>query len=194
MSHTRMTAMPPLQTSAEKPQANMLMVAGHELQRHAYEARQYLTFTLNGEVLAIDILQVREIIEFGALTQVPMMPVTIRGVINLRGAVVPVVDLSARFGRGAAAVLRRSCIVIVEVASEEGLQTLGVMVDAVNKVMEIAAEDIEPAPSFGTRIRTDFIAGMGRVNDKFVIVLDVARVFAVDELALIAAVPNPSAN
>ncbi|MFC5300794.1 chemotaxis protein CheW [Azospira restricta] len=145
--------------------------------------RQYLAFTLNGEVFAIDILQIREIIEFGTLTEVPMMPETIRGVINLRGAVVPVIDLSARFGQGASAVARRTCVVIVEVEGGEATQTLGVMVDAVNEVMEIPAEDVEPPPAFGARIRTDFIAGMGRVNGRFVILLDVGKVFSVDELA-----------
>lgn len=145
--------------------------------------RQYLAFTLNGEVFAIDILQIREIIEFGTLTEVPMMPPTIRGVINLRGAVVPVIDLSARFGRGPSAVARRTCVVIIEVSVDGSKQTLGVMVDAVNEVMEIPSEDVEPAPAFGTRIRTDFIAGMGRVNERFVIILDVARVFSLDELA-----------
>ena len=145
--------------------------------------RQHLAFTRNGEVFAIEILQIREIIEFGALTEVPMMPPTIRGVINLRGAVVPVIDLSARFGRGPSVVARRTCIVIIEVHMEETSQTLGVMVDAVNEVMEIPAEDVEPTPAFGARIRTDFIAGMGRVNGRFVIILDVARVFSLDELA-----------
>jgi purine-binding chemotaxis protein CheW len=149
--------------------------------------QQYLAFTLNSEIFAIDILQIREIIEFGTLTEVPMMPDTIRGVINLRGAVVPVIDLSARFGRGASSVARRTCIVIVEVRADDGAesraQILGVMVDAVNEVLEIPNADIEPAPSFGARIRTDFIAGMGRVNGKFVIILDVTRVFSVNELA-----------
>lgn len=145
--------------------------------------RQYLAFTLNGEVFAIDILQIREIIEYGTLTEVPMMPDTIRGVINLRGQVVPVIDLSARFGRGTSRVARRTCIVIVELPLDDGRQVLGVMVDAVNEVLEIPAADIEPAPCFGARIRTDFIAGMGRVGERFVIILDVARVFSVDELA-----------
>lgn len=174
-------------------QNNVIVAGGSAVRSQGGEGRQYLAFTLNGEVLAIDILQVREIIEFGALTEVPMMPDTIRGVINLRGAVVPVIDLSARFGRGASAVLRRTCIVIVEVVSEGGTQTLGVMVDAVNEVMEIPREDIEPAPTFGARIRTDFIAGMGRVNGKFVILLDVSRVFSVDELAVITGVPAVAA-
>ena len=165
-------------------QTNVVVAVGDKAPRaDSGSCRQYLAFTLNGEVFAIDILQIREIIEFGALTEVPMMPPTIRGVINLRGSVVPVIDLSARFGRGPSAVARRTCVVILEVSMDGLTQTLGVMVDAVNEVMEIPAEDIEPAPAFGTRIRTDFIAGMGRVNGRFVIILDVAHVFSLDELA-----------
>lgn len=161
-----------------------MVVAGARAPRiESGSGRQYLAFTLNDEIFAIDILQIREIIEFGTLTEVPMMPETIRGVINLRGAVVPVIDLSARFGRGASAVARRTCVVIVEVEGEDAMQTLGVMVDAVNEVMEIPGEDVEPPPAFGARIRTDFIAGMGRVNGRFVILLDVGKVFSVDELA-----------
>lgn len=164
-------------------QTTVVAAGGGALRAETDGGRQYLAFTLNGEVFAIDILQIREIIEFGALTEVPMMPPTIRGVINLRGAVVPVIDLSARFGREQSAVARRTCVVIIEVSVEGAKQTLGVMVDAVNEVMEIPAADVEPAPAFGARIRTDFIAGMGRVNGRFVIILDVARVFSLDELA-----------
>lgn len=148
---------------------------------------QYLVFTLARETFAIDILQIREIMEFGSLTEVPMMPPTVRGVINLRGAVVPVIDLSARFGRASTTVGRRTCIVIVEVTQDGDTQTLGVLVDGVNEVMDIPASDIEPAPAFGARIRTDFIAGMGRVDGRFVILLDVARVFSVGEIAEIGA-------
>lgn len=151
------------------------------------QAQQYLTFSLGQEMFAVGILQVREIIEYGAVTTVPMMPAFIRGVINLRGSVVPVIDLTARFGRGASEVHRRSCIVILEVGEdEEQRQELGVMVDAVSEVVEIPPAQIEPPPSFGARIRTEFIAGMGKVQDRFVILLDVAKVLAVDEMALLA--------
>ncbi|MBI1905526.1 MAG: purine-binding chemotaxis protein CheW [Rhodocyclales bacterium] len=153
----------------------------------AGSGHQYLAFTLNGEVFAIDILQIREIIEFGSLTEVPMMPPTVRGVINLRGAVVPVIDLSARFGRTCTEVGRRTCIVIVEIEHDDETQTLGVLVDGVNEVMEIPAAEIEPAPAFGARIRTDFIRGMGRVDGRFVIILDVGKVFSVGEIAEINA-------
>jgi len=169
-------------------QANVVVAGGGRALAESGSGRQYLVFTLNGEVFAIDILQIREIIEFGTLTEVPMMPETIRGVINLRGAVVPVIDLSARFGRGPSAVARRTCIVIVEVLTDGTRQTLGVMVDAVNEVLEIPQEETEPPPAFGARIRTDFIAGMGKVNGRFVVILDVGRVFSLDELASIGGV------
>jgi purine-binding chemotaxis protein CheW len=149
----------------------------------AEENRQYLTFMLGGEVFAIGILSIKEIIEYGQLTTVPLMPEHIRGVINLRGAVVPVIDLSARFGRAGTEVTRRTCIVIIEARGGEAQQDIGVVVDAVNEVVEIAASQIEPAPAFGANIRTDFIQGMGKVNDRFVIILSVDHVLSVDELA-----------
>jgi purine-binding chemotaxis protein CheW len=144
---------------------------------------QFLTFMLGGETYAAGILAIKEIIEYSSLTEVPMMPPSVRGVINLRGAVVPVVDLSVRFGRTPAAVTKRTCIVIVEISLNDTRQDVGVVVDAVNEVLEIAQDDIEPPPTFGTRIRTDFIQGMGKVNDKFVILLDVNQVLSLDELA-----------
>jgi purine-binding chemotaxis protein CheW len=152
------------------------------------EEAQYLTFLLGSEMFAIDILGIKEIIEYGSLTSVPMMPEFIRGVINLRGAVVPVVDLSARFGRMASEVTRRSCIVIIEADNEGEKQDIGVVVDSVSEVLEIPADQIEPAPSFGARIRPDFISGMGKVKDKFVILLDADKVLSVSELAMLSGV------
>ena len=150
------------------------------------EEAQYLTFMLGGEMFAIGILGIKEILEYGQLTSVPMMPAFVRGVINLRGAVVPVVDLSARFGRQNSEVSRRSCIVIIEAESEDGTQDVGLMVDAVSAVLEIPANEIEPPPSFGARIRADFISGMAKVSGKFVIVLNVDRVLSVDEMAMLS--------
>ena len=147
--------------------------------------QQYLTFTLGSEMFAVETLSVKEIIEYGQLTEVPMMPAFIRGVINLRGAVVPVIDLAVRFGRQPREVTKRTCIVIVELIENDQKHDLGVMVDAVSEVLEIAAADIEPPPSFGAKIRTDFISGMGKVGGKFVIILDVARVLSVEEIAMI---------
>jgi purine-binding chemotaxis protein CheW len=160
------------------------------------EQGQYLTFMLGGEIFAIGILHIKEIIEYGTLTAVPMMPEYIRGVINLRGAVVPVVDLSARFGRKSMDVSRRTCIVIIEVMNEDVQQDIGVVVDMVNEVLEIPESEIEPGPSFGAKIRADFIGGMGKVDGKFVIILNVDKVLSVDELANIAHATgtNPQLN
>ena len=144
---------------------------------------QYLTFMLGGEIFAIGILVVKEIIGYGGLTEVPMMPTCIRGVINLRGAVVPVMDLSARFGKESTPVTRYTCIVIVEIEVAGEQQVIGVIVDAVNAVLDIAASEIEPAPKFGAKIRTDFIVGMGKVNGKFVILLNVDSVLSVEEVS-----------
>jgi purine-binding chemotaxis protein CheW len=144
----------------------------------AQEPLQYLTFVLGSETFAIGILCIKEIIEFSGLTTVPMMPACIRGVINLRGSVVPVLDLSARFGRALTVATRRTCIVIVEVEADGVRQDIGVIVDAVNEVLEIAGEDIEPAPAFGTLLRPDLIRGMGKVDGRFVIILDTDRVLS----------------
>jgi purine-binding chemotaxis protein CheW len=151
------------------------------------QAAQYLTFMLGGEAFGIGIMAVKEIIEFAGITEVPMMPDSIRGVINLRGAVVPVMDLAARFGRPQSVPGKRTCIVIVERESDGEHQLTGVVVDAVSAVLDIPAAEIEPAPSFGTRIRGDFIAGMGKVNGRFVILLDVDAVLATGGL------PDPGA-
>jgi len=148
------------------------------------EPAQYLTFMLAGEMFAMDILSIKEIIEYRSLTEVPMMPACVRGVINLRGAVVPVMDLLARFGRSSSAITKKTCIVIVEIESEEERQVLGVMVDAVNEVLDIAPADIEPAPTFGARIRSDFIEGMAKVRGRFVILLAVNQVLALDAQGL----------
>ena len=152
----------------------------------AEEEQQYLTFLLGEEMFAIGILSIREIIEYGFVTEVPMTPPFIRGVINLRGAVVPVLDLAVRFGREARDTTKRTCIVIVEIEADKGSHEIGVVVDAVNEVLEIAHADIEPPPEFGARIRSDFIKGMGKIDGKFVIILDANRVLSVDEVAVIA--------
>lgn len=149
---------------------------------------QYLTFLLGGEMFAIPILNIKEIIEYGHLTTVPMMPAFIRGVINLRGSVVPVVDLAVRFGRKSGDVTRRTCIVIIETESEDEKLDVGVVVDTVNEVLEIPRAEIEPAPSFGARIRADFIHGMGKINGKFVIILAVNHVLSIDEMAMLGQV------
>ncbi|WP_153112030.1 chemotaxis protein CheW [Propionivibrio limicola] len=157
------------------------IVAGNEREHPS----QYLTFSLAGEMFALGILNVKEIIEYGHLTEVPMMPAFVRGVINLRGSVVPVIDLSARFGSKSTEVTRRTCIIIVEVFDGEVRHDIGVLVDAVSEVLEIPGREIEPPPSFGARIRADFIAGMGKVDGKFVIILNIDKVLSVEEITLL---------
>ena len=148
--------------------------------------QQYLTFVLGGEVFAIGILAIREILEYASPTQVPMMPAYLSGVINLRGAVVPVLDLAIRFGQAGCQPGRRTCIVIIEVAAGGELQQLGLLVDAVNAVVEIAPSQVEPPPAFGTRVRADFIQGLGMVEGRFIILLNVANLLAAEELGQMA--------
>jgi purine-binding chemotaxis protein CheW len=155
---------------------------------------QYLIFSLGGEQFAVGTLRVREIIEYGNITSVPMMPGFIRGVINLRGAVVPVIDLNARFGRAETAASRRTCIVILEVQGDEGTHVLSIIVDSVSAVRHIDAANIEPAPSFGTHIRADFIDGMAKVNGAFVILLDLGKVLSVDDIARLHGVASVGAS
>lgn len=147
------------------------------------EATQYLTFFVAEERYAIAILDVKEIIEVSQMTRVPMTPDYIRGVINLRGSVVPVVDLRARLGKGCGELTKRSCIVLVEVETRNGRQSLGMLVDEVNEILEIPASHMQPPPDFGSDIRTDFIQSMGRVDDVFMILLDINHVLSVEELS-----------
>ncbi|MBS1129987.1 MAG: CheW-like protein [Proteobacteria bacterium] len=155
---------------------------------------QYLTFSLGGEMFGLGILNVKEIIEYGNLTEIPMMPTFIRGVINLRGSVVPVIDLAARFNGQPTAVGRRTCIVIVEVPDEDARHDIGIIVDAVSEVLEIPGSEIEPPPSFGAKIRADFIFGMGKVNGKFVILLNIDNVLSIEEIAMLTAADGGAAD
>ncbi len=163
-------------------------------QAAAESPQQYLTFLLGGEMFAVGILNVKEIIEYGNVTEIPMMPAFIRGVINLRGAVVPVIDLAARFGGAQSTAGKRSCIVIVEVSEGEFRHDIGILVDAVSEVIEIPGSEIEPPPSFGARIRADFIQGMGKVAGRFVILLNIVKVLSVDEIAMLAQVAGAEAG
>ncbi|PJC85856.1 chemotaxis protein CheW [Vibrio sp. HA2012] len=144
---------------------------------------QYLTFLCSGERLAVEILDVKELLEMTNMTRVPMTPDFIRGVINLRGSVVPVVDLSARLARSPCSLTKRSSIVLVEVTQGEITQTLGMLVDEVSEILEIDANHIQPPPSFGANIRTDFIRAMGNVNGEFIILLAIDKVLSVEELS-----------
>lgn len=143
----------------------------------------FLTFSVDHELFAIEIMKVKEILEYSSLTTVPLMPTFIRGVINLRGSVVPVVDLKVRFGGDKNIPTKRTCFVIVEVPTDNGFQEIGILVDTVSEVLSISSDNVEPPPSFGAKIRTDFIQGMGKLNGSFVIILCVDKVLSVEELA-----------
>jgi len=136
---------------------------------------QYLTFQVREQKLALEILRIKEIIEFGRITVVPMMQQCISGVINLRGSVVPVVDLSSRFGQGKTQINRRTCIVILESQLAEDTQVVGFLVDAVNAEVDIPQNLISAPPQFGAGIKTDFLRGIGKVDDEFVMLLNVER-------------------
>lgn len=157
-------------------------------------AGQYLTFQLSQEMFAINILRIKEILEYGSLSKVPMMPPFIRGVLNLRGSVVPVIDLKVRFGGAVNQATKRSCIVIIEISNEDRQHDIGIMVDSVSEVLEIPATEIEPPPSFGAHIRADFMAAMGKVKGDFVIILDVDNVLSTHELAMVNDLPATPAS
>jgi len=143
---------------------------------------QYLNFLLGGEMFAIEILTIREIIEYGGLVTGPMLPASIRGAINLRGEVVPVIDLSVRFGRASVTLTRRICFVIIEIDHAGAQQNIGVVVDSVSEVLDIPADRVDAALRFGARIRTDFIQGMAKLNEHFIIILNVHQELSVHEM------------
>jgi purine-binding chemotaxis protein CheW len=147
---------------------------------------QYLTFSLGDEVFAMDIRMVREIIQYGAITKVPMMPGFVRGVINLRGSVVPVIDMQQRFARAQADIGKKTCVIIFNSSYEGERVELGLMVDAVSEVIEIAASQIEPPPQFGSCIQREFISGMGKVDGAFVVIIEPERALNIEEMALLA--------
>ncbi|MDR3430213.1 MULTISPECIES: chemotaxis protein CheW [Silvimonas] len=149
----------------------------------AAENLQFLTFSLEGELFAVAIEHIREIIEFNGLTAIPLMPAFLRGVINLRGAVVPVIDLAARFGREGTTIGRRTCVVILEVELAQRMLPIGVLVDTVNEVLTAERQQIEPRPQFGARLRAEFIVGMLNQDERFVIVLDIQQVLSVQEMS-----------
>jgi purine-binding chemotaxis protein CheW len=145
---------------------------------------QYLTFKLDNEVFAVDVAKVREILDYTHATKVPGTPDFMRGVINVRGNVVPVADMRLKFGLSRTEKTVDTCIVILEMASEDDLTVLGALVDSVQEVFELEASLIDPPPKIGTGWRTEFIKGIGRHNDELLIVLDIDRVFSSDEAAL----------
>jgi|SRR5215831_9460606 len=156
--------------------------------------QQYLTYFLAEEEYGINIQKVKEIIEYTAITKVPKMPRWIRGVINLRGNVVPVVDLAVRFGLEERPVTKTSCIIIVEVQQETEKAVMGVIADAVNQVIALTAEEIKEPPAFGTRIRLEYLAGMGKLGKKFALILNIDRVLSAAELLTVSDLENELAS
>ncbi|MBF0557768.1 MAG: chemotaxis protein CheW [Nitrospirae bacterium] len=149
------------------------------------ETTQYLTFRLGDEVFALDISKVREVLDFTTVTKVPRMPEFMRGVINLRGNVVPVVDMRLKFGMPRTDKTVNTCIIIVEISIEGETAVLGALADSVQEVVDLEPEQIEPAPRIGTSLRTEFIKGMGKRNDQFVILLDINKVFTSEEISIV---------
>jgi purine-binding chemotaxis protein CheW len=163
----------------------------HELSSSGAGKFHCVTFILGGDLFAIEIGFIREIVEFEGITRVPMMPDFVRGIINLRGAVVPVIDLSVRFGRGDTAIKTSTCVAILSLPNADArFNEVGVLLDAVCEVLEIPNTDIDPTPTFGSNIRGDFIQGIATINDKFAILLDVCRALSVKELSVMAEAVN----
>ncbi len=149
------------------------------------ETTQFLTFTLGEDVFAIDVTMAREVLDLCEVTRVPQVPDYMLGVINLRGSVVPVIDMRRKFGMPAAKQPRDTCIVVVEVDVDGDAVVVGALADSVREVLDLSPDQIEPPPRIGTHLNTEFIKGMGNQDDRFVIILDINRVFSSDELALV---------
>lgn len=154
------------------------------------EVQQHLTFMLGGKVYGLEVLNIKEIIEYGEITEVPMTPEFISGVINLRGSVVPVIDLSQRFSGKATEITKRTSIIILEVKNDDLRIEIGIMVDMVNDVLNIHPGEIEPAPKLGNQIQTSFISGMAKVDGKLLILLNIENVLSIDELSLVGSIQN----
>ncbi len=151
------------------------------------QTTQYLTFKLGDEVFALDITKVREVLDFTTVTKVPRTPEFMRGVINLRGSVVPVVDLRLKFGMSKTENGVNTCIIITEVTVDNDTTILGALSDSVQEVLDLEPGNIAPAPKIGTKLKTEFIKGMGKRDDRFIIILDIDKVFSTDELATLQA-------
>ncbi|HKV62815.1 MAG TPA: chemotaxis protein CheW [Candidatus Acidoferrum sp.] len=156
--------------------------------------QQYLTFFLADEEYAINIQRVKEIIEYTTVTKVPRVPEWIRGVINLRGNVVPVVDLTVRFGLDERPVTKTTCIVIVEIEQDSERTVMGVIADAVNQVIDLSSKDIEEPPAFGTRVRLEYLFGMGKLGKKFALILNIDSVLSNTELLTVSTLKSEPAD
>jgi purine-binding chemotaxis protein CheW len=148
-------------------------------------SRQYVTFSLGKELFGVEVTRTREILSLTPVTRIPQTPEYMLGVINLRGQVVPVVDMRLKLGLPIKEETEDTCIIVVEVQVDGEPITVGALADAVREVLEIRSDQIEPPPRLGTRLKTEFINGMGKVDDAFLILLDIDRVFSSDELMIL---------
>jgi len=150
------------------------------------ETVQYLTFKLADETFAVDVAKVREILDFSTVTKVPQTPDFMRGVINLRGSVVPVVDMRLKFGMSETEKTVDTCIIVMEIMLDSEIAVVGALADSVQEVLELEPENIEPAPRIGTKLNTDFLVGMGKQNETFIMILNIDKVFTLDELSAVS--------
>lgn len=160
-----------------------MQITREEINRETEQnVQQYLTFMIGGEEYAVSLLKVKEIIEYDTVTQIPKTPEWIRGVINLRGSVVPVIDLAVKFRQAPSVAGKLTCIVITEVQSGDEASVMGIMADSVRQVIDLRPQDVEEPPTFGTRIKVDYLLGMARSGKKFCLLLDTEKVLSTDEL------------
>lgn len=149
------------------------------------EVRPYLTFTLGEELFAVDVAKVREVLDFTTITKIPRTPEYMRGVINLRGSVVPVIDLRLKFGMSKTENKKNTCIIVLEINMDNEVIILGALADSVQEVFELEPNQIEPAPRIGTKFKAEFLKGMGKRDDSFIMILDIDKVFSADELIMV---------
>ena len=159
-------------------------------EKELLETGQYLAFKLEDEVFAFDISKVREVLEFDTVTKVPQTPEMMRGVINLRGSVVPVVDMRIKFGMCGTEKTVNTVIIIIEIELDDESTMIGALVDSVKEVMDLDTDHIEPPPSIGSQLNTEFIRGMGKQDNQFIIILDIEKIFSSEELELVQQVSD----
>ena len=161
-----------------------------EVKKETGKTIQYLAFRLGDEVYAVDVAKVREILDFPAITKVPRTPEFMRGVINLRGSVVPVVDMRLKFGMSRTEKSVNTCIVVVEALLENELTTIGALADSVQEVIELDPANIEPPPKIGSRLKVEFLKGMGKIGETFLMILDIDKVFSSSEILMVRDAAN----
>ncbi len=154
------------------------------------DTKTYLTFTLDGELFAVDVSKVREVLDLTTITKIPKTPDYMRGVINLRGSVVPVIDLRLKFGMSKTETQVNTCIIVLEINMDDEIVVLGALADSVQEVFELEPEQIEAAPKFGTKFKEEFLKGMGKREDKFIMILNIDKVFTSEELVMVQDVEN----